>query len=372
MLMEDYTAIIDEGNVSTYYGLGDLLKKDIRLKAEKETAQAPQVYKEAIRDSVDTLCESMDSFQETERETVVSPLTWKKYVSDNKEAIDKSLKDLGTLVGKTATNAKEAVTEQAEKVFEMTEKVVKSLSEAAGFFHAAREALVAKDKDVQDSMKRIQEIMLDLNELSHKDMPDEAKDAFAKMQRESMEMLEHFQSLYDMAHKPTGKMVPGKVAELFDVASTSIKNIQNDLRVCACMKKAAVKENASSVFGFIAKTAGRITGKAKDYMKALKTAKDKVYSKGKDISDKLQHLRPMLVVGLTDNRDMQMSKYLGNASLLGPTPDSLAQTLVKEMMRDGLGKKDIVENLTRLGKSIRDAASDRKTLEMIEGKDKGR
>ena len=372
MSAKDYTTIIDEGDVATYSGLGELLKQDIRKKAEIETAQAPQVYKVAVQDGVDTLCEAMDAFKETEQETIVSPLTWKQYVSNNKEAVDKSLSDLGVLVGSAAEDAKAAVTEQAEKVFELTEKAVKSLSEAAGYFHKAREALKEKDRGVKDSMKRIQEIMVDLNELSQKEMPDEAKDAFAKMQKESMEMLEHFQSLYDAAHKPTGKMIPGKVAELFDVASTSLSNVRDDLKVCYCMKKAAVREQASSVFGFIAKTASKITGKAKDYMKALRTAKDKVYSKGKDISDKLQHLKPVLVIGVTDSRDMQMSKYLVNANLTGPPPDSLAQTMVKAMMKDGLGKKEILDNLTRLGKTIKDAASDKKTLEMIDGKDTGR
>ena len=366
--MKDAVVIIDAGEAADYYGLNDILKHDLHKRVEKETAQAPEVYKEAVRDTVDGLCEAMDSFKETEQETVVSPLTWKQYVSNNKEAIDKSLSDLGVLVGAAADNAKEAVVHQAEKVYELTEKVVKSIEDAAGFFRKSQEMLKEKDRDVKESMKRISEIMLDLNELSQKEMPDEAKDAFAKMQRESMEMLEHFHSLYEAAHKPTGKMIPGKVAELFEVASTSLKNVQKDLRVCACMKKAAVKEQASSVFGFIAKTAGKVTSRARDYMKALKTAKDKVYSKGKDISNKLQHLKPVLVVGVVDSRDEQMSRLLASAaSSLGP-PNTVAQTLVKEMMKDGLGKKEIVENLTQLGKTIRDAASDRKTLEMIDGK----
>lgn len=369
--MDDMIKIIDEGDVKNYDELSVILKKDLHKKVEKETAQAPEVYKEAVRDTVDGLCEAMDSFKETEKETVVSPLTWRQYVTNNKEAIDKSLSDLGALVGASAADAKEAVVHQAEKVYELTEKAVKSIEDAAGFFRKSQELLKEKDKEVKESMNRISEIMLDLNELSKKDMPDEAKDAFAKMQQESMEMLEHFHSLYDAAHKPTGKMVPGKIAELFDVASTSLKDVHKDLKVCACMKKAAVKEQASSVFGFIAKTAGKITSRAKDYMKALKTAKDKVYTKGKDISNKLKHLKPVLVVGVADSRDMQLGKYIGNGSFLGP-PDTLAQTMIKGMMKDGLGKKEILENLNRLGKSIKDAASDKKTLEMIEGKGEGR
>ncbi len=367
--MKDLTTIIDEGDVATYYGLSDILKQDLQQKAAKETAQAPEVYKLAVKDTVDHLCEAMDTFKETEQETLVSPLTWKQYVSNNKEAIDKSLTDLGTLVGEAATDAKEAITHQAEKVFELTEKAVKSLEDAAGFFHRAKEALVEKDRDVMESMKRIQEIMVDLNELSQKEMSDEAKDTFAKMQRESVEMLGYFQNLYDAAHKPTGKMVPGKIAEMFDVASTSIKGIQDDLKICACMKKAAVKEQASSVYSLIAKTAGKVVSRAKDYIKTLKTAKDKVYSKGKDISDKLQHLKPILVVGLGDDRDMRLSKYIGNAIYQEPPPDLLTQMIVREMKKDGLGKTEILNNLTRLGKTFKDATSDKKTLEMIDSKE---
>ncbi len=364
--------IIEEGDVEVYCRVSSMLQKNLRNRAEDAIAQAPEVYKIAVRDTVDHACEAMEAFKETEAKTLVAPHTWKQYVSSNKEAIDKSLKDLGALVGKTAPDAKEAVAHEPEKVFELTEKAVKSIEESAVFFHGAREALVEKDKSVKESMKRIQDIMVDLNELSQKEMPDEAKDAFAKMQKESMEMMEHFQSLYEATHQPKGKMVPGKVAELFDVASTSLKNIQDDLKVCSCMKKAAVREQASGVYGFVVSTASKVIGKGKDYMKALRTAKDKVYSKGKDISDKLQHLKPVLVMGMPDSRDMQMSKYLINANYLGPPSDTLAQTMVKAMMKDGLGKKEILDNLTRLGKTIKDATSDRKTLEMIDGKDNGR
>ena len=370
--MKDLTAIIDEGDVATYNGLSELLKKDLHQKVSKETAQAPEVYKEAVQDTVEHLCSAIDSFKQAEQETVVSPLTWKQYINSNKKAIDKSLSDLGTLVGETATNVKETVTHQAEKVFEFTEKVVKSVEDAASFFHNEKEALKEKDRNVKEAMKRIQEIMVDLNDLSQKEMSDEAKDSFAKMQRESMEMLGYFQDLYDTAHKPTGKMIPGKIAEMFEVASTSIKGVQDDLKVCACMKKAAIKENASSVFNLISKTAGKVVGRAKDYVKALKLAKDKVYSKGKDISDKLQHLKPILIVGFADDRDMKLGKYLGSISYREPPPNLLAQMIVKEMRKDGLDKKDILDNLTRLGKTIKDAASDKKTLEMIDGKGEGR
>ena len=370
--MKDVVEIIDKGDVAAYSSINDMLKEDLQRKAEKETAQAPEVYKVAVTDTVNHLCEAMDNFQETEKETVVSPLTWKQYVKNNKEAIDKSLSDLGTLVGETATDAKEAITHQAEKVFELTEKAVKSLEDAAGFFHRAKESLLERDRNVKESMKRIQEIMVDLNEMSQKEMSDEAKDSFAKMQRESMEMLKHFQELYDAAHQPTGKMVPGKIAEMFDVASTSIKGIHDDLKICAYMKKAAVKEQASSVFNLISKTAGKVVSRAKGYMKTLKAAKDKIYNKGKDISDKLQHLKPMLVVGFGDDRDMKMGKYIGNVSYQNPTPNLLAEMIVKEMMKDGLGKTEILDNLTRLGKTIKDAASDKKTLEMIDGKDAAR
>lgn len=366
--MKDAITTIEKGDVAAYFGLNDILKKELHRNVEAGTAQAPDVYKEAVKDTMNGLCEAMDSFSETEKETVVSPLTWRQYVTNNKEAIDKSLKDLGVLVGATATDAKEAVTHQAEKVFELTEKVVRAIDDSADYFRKARELLVDRDREAKESMSRISEIMLDLNELPKKDMPDEAKDAFAKMHLESMEMLEHFQSLYDVAHKPSGKMIPGKVAELFDVAQTSLKNVHNDLKVCACMKKAAVKEQAASVFGFIAKTAGKITSRAKDYMKALKTAKDKIYSKGQDIADKLQHLKPVLVVGITDDRDSRLSRYLCNASLIGPSPPNspLTQLIMKEMMKDGLGKKEIQDAFKHLGKTFKDAANDKNMMKQLD------
>lgn len=372
-MMKNIAVVIDEGDAATYYGLSELIRKEISQKVEHETAQAPEVYRTVVRNGVENLCEAMEAFKDSEVETIVSPLTWKQFISDGKATIDKALTDLGGMVGADSTDAKEAAIHQAEKVFNLTEKAVRSLDDSAEFFRKAEKFLKAKDEEVKESMRGISAIMTDLNELSQKDMPDEAKDAFARMLKESMEMQEYFQSLYEAAHKPTGKMVPGKVAELFEVASSSLKNVNADLRVCSYMKKAAVKEKDSSIYGFIASTASKITSRARDYMKALKNAKDKVYSKGKDINDNLRFLKPMLVASPVNSREAEMSRYLGSVGLRGPSPpDTLARMVVMEMMKDGLGKKEILENLARLGKTIKDAASDKKTLEMIDGKDAGR
>ena len=368
-MAKDPKIIIEGGDIGEYEYLNELFKNTLKEKAEKDTAQAPEVYKVAVRDSVDNLCGAMDSFRETEKETVVSPLTWKTYLDDNKEAIDKSLTDLGKLVGATATNAREAVAHQAETIFELTEKAIRSINDAVSFFQRSKELLEEKDRDAKESMKRISDIITELGDIPKEDLPDEARDAFVRMQRESMEMLKRFQSLYETAHKPAGKIVPGKISELFETARASLKTIRDDLQVCSCMKKAAtaVKEQGKSVFGFISRTAEKIVTRANGYMKALKDAKDKVYEKGRDINDKLRHLKPVLVVGLADSRDLQMGRYLNNLGFPDPS-NTLAQRLVREMMKDGLEKKDILENLTQLGNSIKEAAKDRKTLEMIEGK----
>ena len=351
---------IETANAEEYEKSVKALSDEVRQQAEDSTVFASPVIKTAVKDSSDELCSEMERFQKSEKEHVPSPQTWTAFFKENRNVIRKALHDLGTLVGKEAKNAEENISQRAEVIFEATEKAVSVLQQGTAFFKTERERLILEEKELETAQERISMHIADLQKLAdQEDMPAEAKEALNMMQKDAMETLAAFQSIRKYVKEQKGRSVPFRTAKLYEAAKKTIHAYRQDLEVCAAVKRAAIKEKAHEAFSFIAGTAKRLTAKAHSYLFSLKKAAEKVYSKGKELGTKLQHMRPVFSIGFVDNRD-SLQKYLKEAADgQRRSSDSFAACFAKAMLKDGIPPDDVKKSLKDVQSSLHSVEKDK-------------
>lgn len=359
----DYLKEIDTADALTYQGICGQLKQDIQTQAEETTEQAPPIIRSAVEDACKELYTKMDEFQQAEQETVPAPNVWKTFVAGEKAAMDKAFSALGELVGKTAQNAKETLEKKTEKVFTRTEDLLHTIQESTNFMVEQQTKLRAEELELKKNMEAIQSSILNLQELmDQSNITKETKEELAKMQKNGLDMLNHFNKIYDSVHKSNKKSVPYQTAKLYDVVKGSLKNVKKDLEICVLMKKAAMKEKATESYAFIAHTAGKIMKKGNGYMEAMEKAATKIYAKGKDLGNKIMHLKCFF--GVMDDRDMMQKYMIQGLKEKRRNSDSLAQCIVKEMVKDGMDVTSIKNAFELMNKNVNTAVKSKEIKDM--------
>lgn len=359
----DYLNEIDTADALTYQGICEQLKQDIKTRVEDSTEQASPLIRSAITDACKELYSNMDEFQQTERETVPAPNIWKTFVMEEKAAMDKAFRSLGELVGKTAQNAKETLEKKTEKVFTRTEDLLQTIQESTNFITEQQTKLRADELDLKENMEAIQSSILNLQELMNQsNVTKDTKEDLAKMQKNGLDMLNHFNKIYDSVHKSNQTSVPYQTAKLYDVTKDSLKNVKKDLGICVLMKKAAMKEKATESYAFIAHTAAKIMKKGNSYMEAMEKAATKIYAKGNDLGNKIIHLKCFF--GVVDDRDMMQKYMIHGLKEKRRNSDSLAQCIVKEMVKDGMDINSIKNAFEVMNKNVNTAVKSKEIKDM--------
>ena len=69
------------------------------------------------------------------------------------------------------------------------------------------------------------------------------QDDLTKMQKNGVDMLNHFSKIYDSVHEANRKSVPYQTARLYDAAKRSLKNVKTDLEPCVQLKSCGERKS---------------------------------------------------------------------------------------------------------------------------------
>lgn len=324
----DYAEELDNADSESYATLKSNMQKEIKKRASRSLEQAPTLVKTVIDNSITALCQEMEEANKAEEETIASSRIWSQFAGKYKKEIDKSLGDLDTLVGASAKTAEDNIKQKAEKMFYLAENIIANANAGIGYLKEEKARLVREEQKIKESMESIQSAMLALQQHSDRvRMTGGVKEQLVNMQKHGMDMLVNFNKIYAAAHKPEAKAKPSQLGRLFEMVTESLYNTQRDLELCVAIKKVVIQERVSETYRFIVSMAARIVKKANSYMSMMLKAVQKVYSRGKDLGDKLVCLKPIFT-------SVKPSQQEGKAK--PEIQDTLAQCMVREMFKNGV------------------------------------
>lgn len=337
--VEDYDAFnerLQKANGEEYEKIPEELKQETQAHVEEATAQATPVIRNTVQKAADTLYEKVDETREKEQYFTPSPKTWQEFKRSEMAHIHQALNSLGELVGKSATNAKENLTNRLDEVMDRTTKVVHSLRHATSFLHREQKRIETESLEMNEDIQRIQKNLKELQNMMAYAQDPEIQKKGEGILKETVEMMKNFGEMYALSQDRSKKYRPFRVAEHMEAARDAIHKTRIEMDTYLTTAKTAVATKSESVLKNMIGKIQKAAKKGRSFMTSLKESVSRGIQKGKDAYSTISKMHLALVLEKEEPSKIEDVEITKPESLQRMTDD-----MVEKMAKSGMTQEQI-------------------------------
>lgn len=337
--VEDYDAFnerLQKANGEEYEKIPEELKQETQAHVEEATAQATPVIRNTVQKAADTLYEKVDETREKEQYFTPSPKTWQEFKRSEMAHIHQALNSLGELVGKSATNAKENLTNRLDEVMDRTTKVVHSLRHATSFLHREQKRIETESLEMNEDIQRIQKNLKELQNMMAYAQDPEIQKKGEGILKETVEMMKNFGEMYALSQDRSKKYRPFRVAEHMEAARDAIHKTRIEMDTYLTTAKTAVATKSESVLKNMIGKLQKAAKKGRSFMTSLKESVSRGIQKGKDAYSTISKMHLALVLEKEEPSKIEDVEITKPESLQRMTDD-----MVEKMAKSGMTQEQI-------------------------------
>ena len=337
--VEDYDAFnerLQKANGEEYEKIPEELKQETQAHVEEATAQATPVIRNTVQKAADTLYEKVDETREREQYYTPSPKTWQDFKRSEMTHIHQALNSLGELVGKSATNAKENLTNRLDEVMDRTTKVVHSLRHATSFLHREQKRIETESLEMNEDIQRIQKNLKELQNMMAYAQDPEIQKKGEGILKETVEMMKNFGEMYALSQDRSKKYRPFRVAEHMEAARDAIHKTRIEMDTYLTTAKTAVATKSESVLKNMIGKIQKAAKKGRLFMTSLKESVSRGIQKGKDAYSTISKMHLALVLEKEEPSKIEDVEITKPESLQRMTDD-----MVEKMAKSGMTQEQI-------------------------------
>lgn len=337
--VEDYDAFnerLQKANGEEYEKIPEELKQETQAHVEEATAQATPVIRNTVQKAADTLYEKVDETREKEQYFTPSPKTWQEFKRSEMAHIHQALNSLGELVGKSATNAKENLTNRLDEVMDRTTKVVHSLRHATSFLHREQKRIETESLEMNEDIQRIQKNLKELQNMMAYAQDPEIQKKGEGILKETVEMMKNFGEMYALSQDRSKKYRPFRVAEHMEAARDAIHKTRIEMDTYLTTAKTAVATKSESVLKNMIGKLQKAAKKGRSFMTSLKESVSRGIQKGKDAYSTISKMHLALVLEKEEPSKIEDIEITKPESLQRMTDD-----MVEKMAKSGMTQEQI-------------------------------
>lgn len=337
--VEDYDAFnerLQKANGEEYEKIPEELKQETQAHVEEATAQATPVIRNTVQKAADTLYEKVDETREKEQYYTPSPKTWQEFKRSEMTHIHQALNSLGELVGKSATNAKENLTNRLDEVMDRTTKVVHSLRHATSFLHREQKRIETESLEMNEDIQRIQKNLKELQNMMAYAQDPEIQKKGEGILKETVEMMKNFGEMYALSQDRSKKYRPFRVAEHMEAARDAIHKTRIEMDTYLTTAKTAVATKSESVLKNMIGKIQKAAKKGRSFMASLKESVSRGIQKGKDAYSTISKMHLALVLEKEEPSKIEDVEITKPESLQRMTDD-----MVEKMAKYGMTQEQI-------------------------------
>lgn len=337
--VEDYDAFnerLQKANGEEYEKIPEELKQETQAHVEEATAQATPAIRNTVQKAADTLYEKVDETREKEQYYTPSPKTWQELKRSEMTHIHQALNSLGELVGKSATNAKENLTNRLDEVMDRTTKVVHSLRHATSFLHREQKRIETESLEMNEDIQRIQKNLKELQNMMAYAQDPEIQKKGEGILRETVEMMKNFGEMYALSQDRSKKYRPFRVAEHMEAARDAIHKTRIEMDTYLTTAKTAVATKSESVLKNMIGKIQKAAKKGRSFMTSLKESVSRGIQKGKDAYSTISKMHLALVLEKEEPSKIEDVEITKPESLQRMTDD-----MVEKMAKSGMTQEQI-------------------------------
>lgn len=337
--VEDYDAFnerLQKANGEEYEKIPEELKQETQAHVEEATAQATPVIRNTVQKAADTLYEKVDETREKEQYFTPSPKTWQEFKRSEMTHIHQALNSLGELVGKSATNAKENLTNRLDEVMDRTTKVVHSLRHATSFLHREQKRIETESLEMNEDIQRIQKNLKELQNMMAYAQDPEIQKKGEGILKETVEMMKNFGEMYSLSQDRSKKYRPFRVAEHMEAARDAIHKTRIEMDTYLTTAKTAVATKSESVLKNMIGKIQKAAKKGRSFMTSLKESVSRGIQKGKDAYSTISKMHLALVLEKEEPSKIEDVEITKPESLQRMTDD-----MVEKMAKSGMTQEQI-------------------------------
>lgn len=337
--VEDYDAFnerLQKANGEEYEKIPEELKQETQAHVEEATAQATPAIRNTVQKAADTLYEKVDETREKEQYYTPSPKTWQEFKRSEMTHIHQALNSLGELVGKSATNAKENLTNRLDEVMDRTTKVVHSLRHATSFLHREQKRIETESLEMNEDIQRIQKNLKELQNMMAYAQDPEIQKKGEGILKETVEMMKNFGEMYALSQDRSKKYRPFRVAEHMEAARDAIHKTRIEMDTYLTTAKTAVATKSESVLKNMIGKIQKAAKKGRSFMTSLKESVSRGIQKGKDAYSTISKMHLALVLEKEEPSKIEDVEITKPESLQRMTDD-----MVEKMAKFGMTQEQI-------------------------------
>lgn len=337
--VEDYDAFnerLQKANGEEYEKIPEELKQETQAHVEEATAQATPAIRNTVQKAADTLYEKVDETREKEQYYTPSPKTWQEFKRSEMTHIHQALNSLGGLVGKSATNAKENLTNRLDEVMDRTTKVVHSLRHATSFLHREQKRIETESLEMNEDIQRIQKNLKELQNMMAYAQDPEIQKKGEGILKETVEMMKNFGEMYALSQDRSKKYRPFRVAEHMEAARDAIHKTRIEMDIYLTTAKTAVATKSESVLKNMIGKIQKAAKKGRSFMTSLKESVSRGIQKGKDAYSTISKMHLALVLEKEEPSKIEDVEITKPESLQRMTDD-----MVEKMAKSGMTQEQI-------------------------------
>ena len=337
--VEDYDAFnerLQKANGEEYEKIPEELKQETQAHVEEATAQATPAIRNTVQKAADTLYEKVDETREKEQYYTPSPKTWQEFKRSEMTHIHQALNSLGELVGKSATNAKENLTNRLDEVMDRTTKVVHSLRHATSFLHREQKRIETESLEMNEDIQRIQKNLKELQNMMAYAQDPEIQKKGEGILKETVEMMKNFGEMYALSQDRSKKYRPFRVAEHMEAARDAIHKTRIEMDTYLTTAKTAVATKSESVLKNMIGKIQEAAKKGRSFMTSLKESVSRGIQKGKDAYSTISKMHLALVLEKEEPSKIEDVEITKPESLQRMTDD-----MVEKMAKFGMTQEQI-------------------------------
>lgn len=337
--VEDYDAFnerLQKANGEEYEKIPEELKQETQAHVEEATAQATPAIRNTVQKAADTLYEKVDETREKEQYYTPSPKTWQEFKRSEMTHIHQALNSLGELVGKSATNAKENLTNRLDEVMDRTTKVVHSLRHATSFLHREQKRIETESLEMNEDIQRIQKNLKELQNMMAYAQDPEIQKKGEDILKETVEMMKNFGEMYALSQDRSKKYRPFRVAEHMEAARDAIHKTRIEMDTYLTTAKTAVATKSESVLKNMIGKIQKAAKKGRSFMTSLKESVSRGIQKGKDAYSTISKMHLALVLEKEEPSKIEDVEITKPESLQRMTDD-----MVEKMAKSGMTQEQI-------------------------------
>lgn len=357
---DSYYERLQKANGEEYATLPEDLKQEVQGHVEEATKQATPAVRNAVQQEANTLYSVMDATREKEQYYTPSPKTWKEFKKGEVDHIHQALNSLGSLVGHSATHAKENLDSRLDEVMDHTATVVHSFRHATSFLHREQARIETESLAMNDDILRIKKNLKDLqNMMAYAQNPRIQKDGEAIL-TETQKMMTGFGEMYALSQERSKQFRPFRVAEHMEAAQDAVHKARLEMDTYLTTAKAAVATKSEIVIQTMIGKIRKAAKKGHSFMAGLRESVMRGIQKGKASYGVISRMR--FAMGMEPRKGVileaeQMKKLddfaddlVENLARSGKTPDEIqkmSKDLVKEIQKslDAAAKKPQIQEM---------------------------